>query len=221
MHLDKIMKNSSDKYYQLAKNELDKINTSVQDTRLRKYDFWKHTTLIIVTIIGFSVALFSISTKTPNIFILISLGLMLVDVLLGLLILREDIDINQHQGFVNNIFSYNNWIILDKVQNGELNAQSEEHKGLFIANLIEGFKDNPSFNKDKEFFNQYSYNLAEKYKDKLPFQQFLKETGGRNRWKDPVQKVVVKHFELLVNSYYLILFVSLVLFFFGLLMGLI
>lgn len=209
------MTDADEKYWQEAKKGLEKISSSLQATRLHKIDFWEHITLVLITVVGFSVALFSQSDGPLNVFIYLALGLMLLSVVIGLLLIREDIDINQHNEFTSGVFSYNSWMVMERVEKGELNPQSEEHKGLVIANIIEGFKNIPTFN--EKIFNKYAEDLANKYKGKLPFQQFLKETKGKNRWSDSVQMMFARHFHRIVDVFYLITFASLLLFFCGLL----
>lgn len=176
-----------------ARKALDKLLVDIQEHKHGQREFWKHATIILVTIVGFSSALFSITNTSPNIFILFSLGLMLLGILIGLLLIREDIDFKQHNNLIQAMFKYNDGVLRSKIESGEIIIGSERHKGLILAHLIETFKDNPYFTKKDFPFKSFAYELAEKYASQLPFQEFLIKRG-KSRYADPVNYILIFSF---------------------------
>lgn len=207
-----------DENFNKALRALDKLLIDVQEHKRGQREFWKHVTIILVTVISFSSALFSVTDTSPNFFILSSLGLMLLGVLIGLLLIREDVDFEQHNNFIQAMFKYNDGILRSKIENGEIVVGSEKHKGLILAHIIETFKDNPYYTKRDLGLNSYAYKLAEKHVDQLPSREFL-VNKGKSRYADPVQKLFLKRFNWIVNLFYLIIFSSLALLFTGFVVG--
>jgi len=207
------MKN--DEHFKKATSTMDLLAQDLGSIRVSQREHWKHITTILATIVGLSTVLLSQGDSVPNSFVLSSLVLMLITMLIGFLIIKEDLDLTQHNKLWTSVFQYNSAIIMARVSNGELDTKSEEYIGLTIANFIELTQNNSSF-ADEKIFNRYSEDLADKYRSKLPFQRYLKKLDTKKGlWISKIRKKVVwKHLGLLITAFYLYTTVS-----FGLLLA--
>lgn len=200
---------------QKANAALDRQITGVVETKNNIREFWKHITIILATIVGFSSSLISITGYHPNIFLLTSLGLMILALLFGLLLVREDIDYQMHATFKNTVYQYNYYMLQKDVENGNLLSGSEKHAGLILANLIYGFS-SPHISKQNLGLNQKAYDLAKKYESQLPLQKYMIKTG-RSRYEDIIQKLFIKYTNQIALGFYLVVFLSLALLYAGIL----
>lgn len=181
---------------------------------VNKIGFWQHITLLLVTIVGFSVALHSQSNTTPSLLIRLSLGLMVVSVIIGLVLIREQIEIDQFRSIKEQLITYDYNTTLLNWMAGKLNHK--EASEIITTIVLRGLMTDPVSEapvfKTKEFKDSNFFDLLKKYEHQIPSVQKGTDFASFKFIHSPSEKFFAKNFVLIVSSFYLITALSLVVF---------
>lgn len=156
-----------------------KFGTNTEEWRQEKRSLWTHTTLVNATILGFSVAIAqNASNPNTNLFLIISWVCLILDVLLGIVLLKVDQDIKISTDIKTFEFNYN----LTNIEGdyGANKINKEQRDGMLLATFFQNGMDKALRNEGSQF-SQFALDKINKYLNDLPSKHILKDTKPPKR----------------------------------------
>ena len=157
---------------------IKKFDKDIKNWRSEKRSFWEHTILINATILGFSVATSQIGNIVePNIFLVLAWIFLLLSILIGILLLRQDQDIKISSDIKNFEINYDLTQIEDLFNSNKITKTQRD--GMIIAAYYKtGIND--LLIKEGSKFSPYAMELVQKYTSDLPSSKILKDIPKTN-----------------------------------------
>lgn len=156
-----------------------KFGTNTEEWRQEKRSLWTHTTLVNATILGFSVAIAqNSSSPNTNLSLIISWVCLILDVLLGIILLKVDQDIKISTDIKTFEFNYN----LTNIEGdyGVNKITKEQRDGMLLATFYQNGMDKALRNEGSQF-SQFALDKINKYLNDLPSKHILKDAKPSKR----------------------------------------
>lgn len=195
---------------EIDNNLFDKLHEDFQSRRTKEKKFWEHVTLIYATTISFSTIFFSGMGIQPNIFIIISLCLMVFGILLGLFLISESIYFTSRQRYREAIIDYNKKMIKEWSKSGKITYDLENY--LSLANIFDAYPPTKKLIKKSPKF----YKFVEECMEGLPSKKIFNQ-GKYYLVKQWFIKLITSNFNKIITVFYFNAFISFLLLLLGLL----
>jgi hypothetical protein len=156
-------------------------------------DFWKTIIIIQATILGISISLMGYLGTSPNLFLVLTWITEITTIGWGFLLFKIHIDQyfkSSFEGFKSS-WDMNEINILDA--RGAFTENPDKKKGLFVAALMK-------IPANENQFTDQAKDLASKYKNELPSEQFFKDVGKTKLYR--LKEFLLRHQAKLVSGFY-------------------
>ena len=112
---------------------IERFEKQIESNWASSQEFWKHLVTIEATILGLTVGLMGSRGETPSLWLTLSWITMLCAIAVGSILIKTAID-STREGILRGFRSaYDIAGIQARVEEGELDPQSEEYQGLTLA----------------------------------------------------------------------------------------
>lgn len=156
-----------------------KFGTNTDEWRQEKRSLWTHVTLVNATILGFSVAIAqNTSNSNTNLFLVLSWFSLIIDVLLGIILLKVDQDIKVSSDIKSFELNYNLTNI--EVDYNANKITKDQRDGMILATYYQSGIDKMLRNEGTQF-SQYAMDKINKNLDDLPSKKILKDAIPKER----------------------------------------
>lgn len=204
--MDNLETNNTIQFWQKYRSKAIKEYTKQQDRWQRvSINLWKNLIIVQATILGFSIALYSIQEMKPLFITLkISWSLMLFSIFVGFLLLREYNDISIHNASENFKLRYNMGDIEEKKNKGLISPE-EYNKLVFTAIFLHS----PLPQKEPIYkLTEKAKRTLEEYKNKLSSAEFL-EHDKEATFNKPLNLWFANNLFKIETLFYLLSFLAL------------
>ena len=149
-------------------------------------NIWQHLTIVVSTILGFSLGLTTTTKEKVNLFLLITWILQIISILIGFFLIIIDSESRHKRDISSFKFGYNMSEISKMEMDGKFIGNEELKAGLVLSAID---KYNRELWKPVEFSKE-GLDLIKKYQTKLPSERFFKGKLKKNILQKILENVV-------------------------------